>query len=71
MKKIIVIGGGVATKSFLSAVLSFYKDLEITVIRKYNKAPVPCGNPYSIGTLDSVEKNISGQKFYREGCAIH
>jgi NADPH-dependent 2,4-dienoyl-CoA reductase/sulfur reductase-like enzyme len=62
MKKIIVIGGGVATKSFLAGVLDFYKDLEITVIRKFNKSPVPCGIPYAIGTLGSAEENISPDK---------
>jgi len=62
MKKVVVIGGGVATKGFLSAALDFYEDLEITVIRKYNKSPVPCGIPYTIGTLNSVDENISPDK---------
>lgn len=54
-----VIGGGVATKGFLSAALDFHEDIEITVIRKYERAPVPCGIPYVIGTLDSADKNVS------------
>ncbi|MDX9918056.1 MAG: FAD-dependent oxidoreductase [Gudongella sp.] len=62
MEKIVLIGGGVATKGFLTAALDFYEGLDITVIRQYKRSPVPCGIPYSIGTLESSEDNISPDK---------
>lgn len=62
MKKIVVIGGGVATKGFLSAALDFHEDIKITVVRRCERAPVPCGIPYAIGTLDSADKNVSPDK---------
>jgi len=66
MKKIVIIGGGVASKGFLSAALDFYEDLDITVVRKYERSPVPCGIPYVMGTLYSSEKNISPDSNYEE-----
>jgi len=66
LKKIVVIGGGVATKGFLSTALDFYEDIEITVVRRYERAPVPCGIPYVIGTLNSADENISSDKNFIE-----
>ncbi len=66
MKQIIIIGGGVASKGFLSAALDFHKDIKLTVIRNFEKAPVPCGIPYAFGSLDSVNKNLSPDKNFIE-----
>ncbi|GAU75981.1 FAD-dependent oxidoreductase [Fusibacter sp. 3D3] len=62
MKKIVVIGGGVAAKGFLNASLALNHDIEYTVIRSNAKGPVPCGIPYAFGTLKDPRQNISSDK---------
>jgi len=36
----------------------YYPETDITLIRKEEKALIPCGIPYIFGTLDSAEKNL-------------
>ncbi|MFA6808742.1 MAG: FAD-dependent oxidoreductase, partial [Eubacteriales bacterium] len=59
MKQVLVIGGGVAAKGFLSSAVKFYTDTKFTFIRKNKKGPVPCGIPYAFGTLESPYDNVS------------
>ncbi|MBN2898826.1 MAG: FAD-dependent oxidoreductase [Clostridia bacterium] len=60
MKKVVVIGGGVAAKGFLGSALNLHKNTEYTLIRSNARGPVPCGIPYAFGTLDDPNKNQSG-----------
>lgn len=62
MKKIVVVGGGVAAKGFLGAASSFLKDAQFTMIRSNPRGPVPCGIPYAFGTLDDPNMNQSPDK---------
>lgn len=59
MKHIVVVGGGVAAKGFISSALALHNDVKYTFIRKTEFGPVPCGIPYAIGTLESPYDNIS------------
>lgn len=59
MKHVVVIGGGVAAKGFLSSALALYNDVKFTFIRKEEVGLVPCGIPYAIGTLNSPFDNTS------------
>lgn len=56
---VLVIGGSAAGKVAASTAKSFYPDKSVLVIRKEEKALVPCGIPYIFGTLGSSDKNIS------------
>ena len=50
-----------ASAAGLSAALTLKRNnpsLKITLFRKVNKTPVPCGIPYIYGTLHKVDKNI-------------
>ncbi|BEP30014.1 FAD-dependent oxidoreductase [Helicovermis profundi] len=59
MKHVVVVGGGVAAKGFLSSAVAIHSDVKYTFIRKTEFGPVPCGIPYAFGTLDSPMDNIS------------
>ena len=62
MKKVVVIGGGVAAKGFASAALALHDDIDLTVIRSNKRGPVPCGIPYAFGTLKDANDNISSDQ---------
>ncbi|MFW6099818.1 MAG: NAD(P)/FAD-dependent oxidoreductase [Bacteroidota bacterium] len=57
-KKIVLIGGGPSGVTAAITARRYYPDAEITLIRKEEKALVPCGIPYIFGTLESAEKNL-------------
>ncbi|MCD6436401.1 MAG: FAD-dependent oxidoreductase [Clostridiales bacterium] len=68
MKSVVVIGGGVAAKGFLSAGMALHKDTKFTFIRNCEKSPVPCGIPYSLGTLkDPYDNTSSDQPLINKG----
>ncbi|MFA9424511.1 MAG: FAD-dependent oxidoreductase [Sedimentibacter sp.] len=62
MKKVVIIGGGVAAKAFAIASLQINKDYEYIMIRNNKRGPIPCGIPYSIGTLKDPNDNQSPDK---------
>ncbi|MBN2259061.1 MAG: FAD-dependent oxidoreductase [Clostridiales bacterium] len=62
MKHVVVIGGGVAAKGFLEAGVAFNKDTKFTFVRDCEKSPVPCGIPYTFGTLESPYDNTAQDK---------
>ena len=68
MKKseIVVIGGSAAGLTSAITARRHYPDKKITVIRKEEKAVIPCGIPYIFGTLGSPEKNIMGDDAYKK-----
>jgi len=57
-KKIVIIGGGPAGVTAAITARRYYPETNITLIRKEEKALIPCGIPYIFGTLDSAEKNL-------------
>ncbi|MDM8534176.1 FAD-dependent oxidoreductase, partial [Clostridiaceae bacterium HSG29] len=62
MKKVVVIGGGVAAKGFASAALALHNNIDLTVVRSNKRGPVPCGIPYAFGTLKDANDNISSDQ---------
>ncbi len=61
-KQIVVVGGGVAAKGFLSAGVKLHPEANFTFIRRNEKAPVPCGIPYAFGTLKNPYENVSSDQ---------
>ncbi len=55
---VIIIGGNPAGASAASAIKQTYKDKSVLVIRKEQDALIPCGIPYALGSLPSVEADI-------------
>ena len=62
MKEVVVVGGGVAAKGFLSAAVKLHPEAKFTFVRKNEKAPVPCGIPYAFGTFDNPYDKASSAK---------
>ena len=60
MKKadVVIIGGSAAGTEAAMVIKKQYKLDKVIVIRKEPKVLVPCGIPYIIGTLESIEKNV-------------
>jgi NADPH-dependent 2,4-dienoyl-CoA reductase/sulfur reductase-like enzyme len=56
--KVVIIGGSVAGIEAAIVVQRHHKVEKITVIRKEEKVPVPCGIPYIYGTLGTPDKNL-------------
>ena len=57
-KRIVVIGGGPTGITAGITTRRYYPDAKITLIRREEKALIPCGIPYIFGTLGSPEKNL-------------
>jgi NADPH-dependent 2,4-dienoyl-CoA reductase/sulfur reductase-like enzyme/CheY-like chemotaxis protein len=60
MKKadVVIVGGSAAGIEAAIVVQKHYKLDKVIVIRKESKVLVPCGIPYIMGTLQSIEKNV-------------
>ncbi len=54
----IIIGGNPAGASVASALKQTYKEKSVLVIRKEKDALIPCGIPYALGSLPSVDADI-------------
>lgn len=61
---VIVIGGGAAGLSFILAAKSLRPNMRILVVRRTKKQPIPCGVPYIVETLGSVDNNIIFDRVY-------
>jgi NADH oxidase (H2O2-forming) len=57
-KRIVIIGGGPSGVTSAITARRYYPEADITLVRKEEKALIPCGIPYMFGTLDSAEKNL-------------
>ncbi|ARM30229.1 FAD-dependent oxidoreductase [Prosthecochloris sp. HL-130-GSB] len=55
---VLVIGGSAAGIVAATTARAFYPDKEVLIVRREEKAVVPCGIPYIYGTLKGVEQNI-------------
>lgn len=60
MKKadVVIIGGSAAGTEAAMVIKKQYKLDKVIVIRREPKVLVPCGIPYIIGTLESINKNV-------------
>ena len=60
MKKadVVIVGGSAAGIEAAMIANKQYKLDKVIVIRKESRVLVPCGIPYIIGTLESIEKNV-------------
>lgn len=61
-KNVVVIGGGPAGVTAAISARRHHPDARIRLIRREEKALIPCGIPYIVGTLGSVEKNLMPDK---------
>ena len=61
---VVVVGGGAGGIAVSLAVKSIYPDKKVLVIRRTKKQPIPCGVPYIVETIGSVEKNIIPDTIY-------
>ncbi len=55
---VLIVGGSAAGLAGAITARRFYPELKITVVRREEKALVPCGIPYIFGTLDSVDDDV-------------
>ncbi len=61
---IVVIGGSAGGLTAAITARRQYPDKSILVIRRDEKALVPCGIPYIFGTLGSIDENVMGDGIY-------
>jgi NADH oxidase (H2O2-forming) len=59
---IVVIGGGPAGVTSVISARNTYKDKKIALIRKESQALIPCGIPYTLCSLSSVDDDILPDK---------
>ena len=57
-RDVVIIGGNPAGGAVASAAKKLNKGKSVLVIRKEPEALIPCGIPYTFGTLNSVEEDI-------------
>lgn len=55
---VLVIGGGASGLQAAITAKSTYPDKSVLLVRKEEKALIPCGIPYIFGSLESSDKNI-------------
>ena len=55
---VVVVGGGPAGTTAAISARRYYPNASIKLIRQEEKALIPCGIPYVVGTLGSLEKNL-------------
>ncbi len=55
---IVIIGGNPAGGAAATAAKMLHKNKSVLVIRKEPESLIPCGIPYTFGTLDTVEENV-------------
>lgn len=59
---VVVVGGGAAGLGLVATALATYPGKQILMIKKEQETLVPCGIPYTITTLGSVESDIMSTK---------
>ena len=57
-KDVLIIGGSASGIASATTGKSNYPNKEFMVVRKEKKVLVPCGIPYILGSLESIEKNL-------------
>ncbi len=69
---VLIIGGSVAGLAVANSVFNRWPEKKIQIIRNVEYAVIPCGIPYIYGLLDSVEKNLVGDRvFLSKGMSIN
>ena len=59
---VVIIGGGPAGAAAAATALAAYPKKRIALIKKEKQTLIPCGIPYTLATLDSVESNLLSTK---------
>lgn len=57
-ENVVIIGGGPAGITAAISARRYYPDVKIKLIRQEEKVLIPCGIPYVVGTVKSLEKNL-------------
>ena len=55
---VVIVGGSAAGIEAARTAQKIYPGKRIVVVRKEKRALVPCGIPYIMGTLESIEKDV-------------
>lgn len=58
----VIIGGGAAGMAAAGTILATYPEKKVALIKKEKETLVPCGIPYTLSTLDSVESDLMSTK---------
>jgi len=58
----VIIGGGPAGSAAAATVLAAYPKKKIAIVKKERQTLIPCGIPYTLATLDSVESDLLSTK---------
>ncbi len=66
---VIAVGGGAAGIGVVATILATYPKKKVLMIKKEKDTLVPCGIPYTISTLSSVESDIMSTKGIETGGA--
>jgi NADPH-dependent 2,4-dienoyl-CoA reductase/sulfur reductase-like enzyme len=64
---VVIIGGNPAGGAAAISARMLHKDKSILVIKKEPKSLVPCGIPYTFGTLENVEANVIDSERIKKG----
>jgi len=59
---VVIIGGGPAGMATASTALASYPKKKIAMIKRESQTLIPCGIPYTLSTLESVESDVMGTK---------
>jgi NADH oxidase (H2O2-forming) len=69
---ILIVGGSAAGLMAALTAKKRHPDKRVTMLRRADKTPVPCGIPYIYGTIKQVEKNvIPDEGFLQKGININ
>nr|WP_320120153.1 FAD-dependent oxidoreductase [uncultured Marinifilum sp.] len=64
---VVIIGGNPAGGAAAISAKMLHKDKSVLIIKKEEKSLVPCGIPYTFGTLDNIEANAINPERFKKG----
>jgi len=59
---VVVVGGGVAGSAVVMAAKTLYPDRTVLMVRREQRAIVPCGLPYTVATMSSAEQDAKSDE---------